>query len=184
MSAAVTLLVVLGVGLWPGRPAAFGPWRRGVEPVPDGAPSPPLTVDDVADATVLLALALQSGRGLVQALDEVAEVAAAGAAADLRKVAAALRWGRSMDRAWGYARSAWGPTATAFVVADTVGAPSAAVLLEAAATLRDTESRRLEEAGGRAAVLLVLPLGLCFLPAFIATAVVPIVVVLVGTQLG
>ena len=63
-------------------------------------------------------------------------------------------------------------------------APSAAVLLEAAATLRDTESRRLEEAGGRAAVLLVLPLGLCFLPAFIATAVVPIVVVLVGTQLG
>lgn len=183
MSAAVTLLVVLGVGLWPGRAAAFGPWSRGVEPVPDG-PSPPLTVDDVADATVLLALALQSGRGLVQALDEVAEVAAAGAAADLRKVAAALRWGRSMDRAWGYARSSWGPTATAFVVADTVGAPSAAVLLEAAETLRDTESRRLEEAGGRAAVLLVLPLGLCFLPAFIATAVVPIVVVLVGTQLG
>lgn len=184
MSAAVVFLVVLGVGLWPGRAVPFGRLRPGIEPVPDDASSPPLTVDDVADASVLLALALQSGRGLVQALDEVADVAAAGAAADLRKVAAALRWGRPMDRAWEYARTAWGPTATAFVVADTVGAPSAAVLLEAAATLRDTESRRLEEAGGRATVLLVLPLGLCFLPAFIATAVVPIVVVLVGTQLG
>lgn len=32
--------------------------------------------------------------------------------------------------------------------------------------------------------MLVLPLGLCFLPAFIATAVVPIVAVLIGTQLS
>ena len=88
-----------------------------------------------------------------------------------------------MGQAWGYARAVWGPTATAFVVADAVGAPSARVLLDAATTLRETESRRLEQAGGTAAVMLVLPLGLCFLPAFVATAVVPLVAVLVGTQL-
>ena len=82
-------------------------------------------------------------------------------------------------RPWGVG----GPTATAFVVADAVGAPSATVLLDAASNLRETEARRLEEAGGRAAVMLVLPLGLCFLPAFIATAVVPTVAVLVGVAI-
>lgn len=180
---AATLLVVLAVVLWPGRASPAAWLTRPADPVPAG-PVTRLTVDDVADATVLLALALQSGRGLAQALEEVADVAAEGAATDLRKVAAALRWGRSMDAAWRYARAVWGPTATAFVVADAVGAPSAAVLLDAADTLRETEARRLEEAGARAGVMLVLPLGLCFLPAFVATAVVPVVVVLVGTQLG
>lgn len=183
MSAAVAALVVVAAWVWPGRSARVGWLGR----EPDGVSAPTanaLTVDDVADATVLLALALQSGRGLVQALEEVAEVSSAGAREDLQRVAAALRWGRSMSQAWAYARDVWGPTATAFVVADAVGAPSASVLLDAASTLRDTEARRLEQAGGTAAVMLVLPLGLCFLPAFVATAVVPIVAVLVGTQLG
>ena len=175
-------LVVLAAFLWPGRAATVG-WLRRAR----GEPSPArvgLTPDEVADSSVLLALALQSGRGMVQALEEVAQVSAPGAEEDLTRVAAALRWGRAMDEAWGYAREVWGPAATAFVVADAVGAPTATVLLDAAVTLREAEARRLEEAGGTAAVLLVLPLGLCFLPAFIATAVVPLVAVLVGTQLG
>lgn len=182
MTALHVALVVLAVVLWPGRGATVT-WLRQV----GGQPAPArvwLTTDEVADSSVLLALALQSGRGMVQALEEVAEVSAPGAAEDLARVAAALRWGRTMDEAWSYARGVWGPAATAFVVADAVGAPSATVLLDAAATLRETEARRLEEAGGTAAVLLVLPLGLCFLPAFIATAVIPLVAVLVGTQLG
>ncbi|RWU82280.1 hypothetical protein CWN80_12125 [Janibacter hoylei PVAS-1] len=183
VSPTVAFLVVVAVLAWPGRSAHLRWWRRDAEPVGE-APASSVTVDEVADASVLLALALQSGRGLVQSLDEVAGVSAAGAAEDLRRVAAALRWGRSMSQAWTYARGVWGPTATAFVVADAVGAPSATVLLDAASNLRETEARRLEEAGGRAAVMLVLPLGLCFLPAFIATAVVPTVAVLVGTQLS
>ena len=183
MSVLAAVLVVVAVLLWPGRAARVG-WLRAESAAVDEAPTTTLTIDEVADSSVLLALALQSGRGMVQALEEVAQVSAAGAAEDLRKVAAALHWGRSMSQAWTYAREVWGPTATAFVVADAVGAPSASVLFDAAASLRDTEARRLEEAGGRAAVMLVLPLGLCFLPAFIATAVVPIVAVLVGTQLS
>lgn len=182
MSASVVALVVAAVVLWPGRVARTSWWgraERGDEPE-----VAPLTVDEVADATMLLALALQSGRGLVQALDEVSRVSPAGARDDLVRVATALRWGRSMPEAWRYVREVWQPTATAFVVADEVGAPSASVLLEAGASLRENESRRLEEAGGSAAILLVLPLGLCFLPAFIATAVVPLVAVLVGTQLS
>lgn len=183
MSGGLVLLVVAGVLLWP---SASGPTGRlGREGRAERAPATVgLTVEEVADTSVLLALALRSGRGLAQALDEVAGVVSAGAAEDLSRVGAALRWGRPMGEAWGYARAVWGPTATAFVVADAVGAPSAQVLLDAATTVRETESRRLEQAGGTAAVMLVLPLGLCFLPAFIATAVIPLVAVLVGTQLG
>ncbi|WP_435200396.1 type II secretion system F family protein [Janibacter sp. GS2] len=183
MSVSVAALVVITVLLWPGRAEAAIRLQR-ASPEDRGPSAAGLTVEEVADASVLLALALQSGRGLTQALEEVAGVASAGAAEDLARVGAALRWGRPMGEAWDYARTAWGPTATAFVVADAVGAPSAQVLLDAATTLRETEARRLEQAGGTAAVMLVLPLGLCFLPAFIATAVLPLVAVLVGTQLG
>lgn len=183
MSLLAVALVVVAVVVWPGQVTRVGWLRSEIEAVGEPATAA-LTVDEVADASVLLALALQSGRGMVQALEEVAGVSAAGGGEDLRRVAAALRWGRSMSQAWSYARDVWGPTATAFVVADAVGAPSASVLLDAATSLRDAEARRLEEAGGKAAVMLVLPLGLCFLPAFIATAVVPIVAVLVGTQLS
>lgn len=183
MSALPAAFLLAAVLLWPGRSVGVG-WLRREK---DRARAPAVagvTVEEVADASVLLALALQSGRGLVQALEEVAGVAAPGAAEDLNRVGAALRWGRPMREAWGYARAVWGPTATAFVVADAVGAPSARVLLDAATSLRETEARRLEQAGGTAAVMLVLPLGLCFLPAFVATAVVPLVAVLVGTQLA
>lgn len=181
MSAGVVVLVIMAVVLWPGRALTSTPRRTPEQPRGD---TPGLTIEEVADASVLLALALRSGRGLTQALDEVAGVASPGAVADLSRVGAALRWGRPMAEAWGYAREVWGPTATAFVVADAVGAPSAQVLLDASTTLRETEARRLEQAGGTAAVMLVLPLGLCFLPAFIATAVIPLVAVLVGTQLS
>lgn len=183
MSVVVVLLVVGAVLIWPGQATRVG-WLRHDADSSVEVPAAALTVDEVADSSVLLALALKSGRGLVQSLEEVAGVSAPGAAEDLRKVAAALRWGRSMRQAWTYAREVWGPTATAFVVAEAVGAPSASVLLDAAVSLRDTEARRLEEAGGQAAVMLVLPLGLCFLPAFIATAVIPLVAVLVSAQLG
>nr|WP_257907607.1 type II secretion system F family protein [Janibacter limosus] len=146
VSLLLVTLVVAAVALWPGHDSRVRWLRREVEAQGD-PPVSALTVDEVADASVLLAPALQSGRGMVRALEEVAGVSAAGAGEDLRRVAAALRWGRSMSRAWSYARRVWGPTATAFVVADAVGAPSASVLLDAAASLRDAEARRLEEAG-------------------------------------
>ena len=46
--------------------------------------------------------------------------------------------------------------------------------------MRALESRRVEAAVQRAAVLLVLPLGACFLPGFVATTVAPVVLHLVG----
>ena len=102
---------------------------------------------------------------------------------DLRRVSAALRWGRDMRQAWTFASPGWAPAATALVVSSSCGAPASEVLRAAATQIREDESRRLEAAAGRAGVLLVLPLGLCFLPAFVATSVVPILLVLLGESL-
>jgi pilus assembly protein TadC len=49
--------------------------------------------------------------------------------------------------------------------------------------MREEESRRLEADVHRSGVLLVLPLGLCFLPGFVATTVAPVVLLLVGSVL-
>lgn len=183
---AAALLLVLAACLWPVRVRAGHATDEAVDREGDGPGSPPrapLTTREVADATVLLAVALRSGRGLADALEETADVASPGARDDLVRVAAALRWGRSMRDAWDYARPVWRRTAQAFVVADESGAASADVLLDVAAAQRDEEARRLEASGERAGVLLVLPLGLCFLPAFVATAVVPLVAVLIDRSL-
>lgn len=180
------LLLVAAACLWPValRSPAHDRHAEHAAGQGDGGPArAPVTTREVADATVLLAVALRSGRGLVDAVEEAARVVSPGARDDLVRVAAALRWGRSMREAWGYARPVWRRTAQAFVVSDESGAASAEVLLEVAAAQRDEEARRLEAAGERAGVMLVLPLGLCFLPAFVATAVVPLVAVLVDRSL-
>jgi hypothetical protein len=46
--------------------------------------------------------------------------------------------------------------------------------------MRAEESRRVEASVHRAGVLLVLPLGACFLPGFVATTVAPVVLHLLG----
>lgn len=180
----VVVLVTSALLLWPGPgagPAARPSRAEGVSVDPGGAERPRLT--DVADATDLLALALTAGGSIPDALDSVADVTSPAVALDLRRVGAALRWGRDMREAWTFASPGWAPTATALVVSTSCGAPAGEVLRSAAARIRESEERRLEAAAGRAAVLLVLPLGLFFLPAFVATSIVPLLLVLLGESL-
>lgn len=56
----------------------------------------------------------------------------------------------------------------------TTGAPSAAVLLAAAAQVRRRRSREAERRAAALGVKLVVPLGLCALPAFVILTVVPL----------
>jgi pilus assembly protein TadC len=63
-------------------------------------------------------------------------------------------------------------------VAEVTGAAPADLVADTAARLRELHERELERRAGRAGVLLVLPLGLAFLPAFACTAVVPVVLAL------
>jgi Flp pilus assembly protein TadB len=129
---------------------------------------------------VLLVLALRSGLALVDALDEVRSCSTGRVRTDLAAVVAAIRWGRPMAEAWGFASPAWLPVARAWQVADTTGAGPAVLLADTADRLRERHEREVERRAARAGVLLVLPLGLAFLPAFALTAVVPVVLALAG----
>lgn len=193
----IAVIVVVAIVLWPARgsarlvgaashrngglPGSRSAESRGEEPGPGSDLRPLLT--DIADATDLLALALSAGGNVPDALESVARVSPQAVAQDLRRVGAALRWGRDMREAWGFVGSGWSATGIALVVSTRCGAPASEALGNAAARVREHEARRLESAAARAGVLLVLPLGAFFLPAFIATSIVPILLVLLGESL-
>ncbi|MGE9807302.1 MULTISPECIES: type II secretion system F family protein [unclassified Janibacter] len=175
---AFTLLTLLAaVTLWPGR-------RVAMVPVSASRRVPDRTCDTVADGIVLLALALRSGCSVPEALGAAANASAGPVADDLRRVAVALTWGHEGAQAWAHVPGAWAPAALALTLAQEAGASPSDALLAAARRLRSTEARRLEAAAARAGVALVIPLGLLFLPAFLCTAVLPVIVVLAGEALS
>ena len=144
----------------------------------------PATVDGAADALVLVALALRSGLAPVEALEAVAELSPAQVGHQLRIVASAHRWGQDAATAWSHVDQAWRPAALAWQAAERSGAAPGGVVLAAAGRMRRHEASRVEAAVQRAGVLLVLPLGLCFLPGFAATTVVPVVLHLARAALS
>ena len=64
------------------------------------------------------------------------------------------------------------------------GAPSATLLRHQADAHRTGNRRAAERAAGKLSVALVLPLGLCSLPAFICLSIIPILVSLLPTLAG
>ena len=63
------------------------------------------------------------------------------------------------------------------------GGALAGALLRLADDLRADRSVAAEAAARRSGVLIVLPLGLCFLPAFVLAGLVPVVVAVLGDVL-
>jgi Flp pilus assembly protein TadB len=137
------------------------------------------TIAAAADAVLLLALALRSGRGMVDCLDLAAEVEQGRAGADLAVVAAAVRWGVEDHRAWELVGPDWQPAAVAWQAASRAGIAPSEILIEASARMRERAEELTAVKVQRSAVLLVLPLGGLFLPGFVATTVVPIVLHLI-----
>lgn len=133
---------------------------------------------DVAGVIDLLALTLRGGVGLVEAMEAVAARVGGLLGLHLQTVAAARRWGVEDAAAWASVPSAWEPAARALRMAATAGVPPADVLARAAAEVRRAEQQRLEVATATLGIRIVLPLGLAFLPAFVLTTVVPIVLAL------
>lgn len=175
MSGAVAagLWCVAAVLVLPGR--RWGSRREIAVSAAPPAPAP-VPVVEIASSLELLALAMRSGCGIVEALDLVGGQLDDVAGAHLRTVAAALRWGLTDEDAWGAVPDAWAPAAQALALAGGAGVAPAELLLAAAADIRRQEDHRLEDATARLAVQVVLPLGLLFLPAFLLTAVVPFVI--------
>lgn len=141
-------------------------------------------VVEVANAIDLLALALRGGVGLLEAVEAVGARLEDPLGAHLLTVAAAQRWGVESVEAWASVPSAWQPAARALRMAATAGIAPADVLEQASQEMRLTEEQRLEVATARLGVRVVLPLGLVFLPAFVLTTVVPIVMALAAQVLG
>ncbi|CAN7201008.1 type II secretion system F family protein [Knoellia sp. LjRoot47] len=194
MLAAALVLVVAAVLLWPGRggpsaaepkgPAEGNVEADGVDATGARRASARPTVDEAADALVLCALALRSGLGPVESLEAVADRVPEAVARQLRIVASAHRWGQDAATSWGHVGDGWQSASLAWQAAEQSGAAPAGVVLAAAQRMRREEASRVETAVQRAGVLLVLPLGVCFLPGFVGTTVVPVVLHLAGVSLG
>lgn len=183
--------VLLGVAVWLAVPG-HGSWARpgGVAdgPVDRAGPKGRSPAADgrtqVTEAMDLMALALGTGLPLETALREVARTLGDPGAAELRSVAAALAWGMDDRAAWAVAGSHWGPAGEALALARRVGAPPAGLLRSAAEDERRRRARRAEERASALPVRLVVPLGLLFLPGFLLTTVLPVVVALAADLLG
>jgi len=132
----------------------------------------------VAGVIDLLALTLRGGAGLVEAMEAVAARVGGPLGLHLQTVVAAVRWGVDDATAWASVPVGWQPAARALRMAATAGVPPADLLVRAAEEVRRAEQQRLEVATATLGVRIVLPLGLVFLPAFVLTTVVPIVLAL------
>ena len=147
-------------------------------------PASPADAASVDTALVLELLAAQLRAGL-------APLAALGALAEalnsrpLHTVCQRLQMGSGWGSAWsGSAAGTFGELRDALAPAYTGGAPSTALLLSLADAHRLSERRAAERAAGKLSVALVVPLGLCSLPAFICLGIMPILISLLPTLTG
>jgi pilus assembly protein TadC len=151
------------------------------DPPPDAAPSARV---DLPVLLELVAAAVRAGAGVPRALEAVASAVGAADGRVLRAVASALRLGAEWDAAWDAAaargddverldplrralRSAWNDGAAP---GESLRAAGQDVLHERRATART--------AAARLGVRLVLPLGVCYLPAFVLLGLTPVLLAL------
>ena len=134
---------------------------------------------DTALVLELLAAQLRAGLAPLAALGTLAE---ALNSRPLRTVCQRLQMGSGWQNAWsGSAAGTFGELRDVLAPAYTGGAPSTALLLSLADAHRLSERRAAERAAGKLSVALVVPLGLCSLPAFICLGIVPILISLLPT---
>lgn len=154
---------------WPGG------WSRGPEALPRV---------DIAVVLDLLGAALSAGAGVPRALEATGRALGGPEGLALSSVAAALLLGAPWETAWSPAPARFAPLAGALRPTWAHGAaPREALRVAGVQISQDTEARARTEAA-RLGVRLVLPLGLCFLPAFVLIGLVPVLLSLGAGVLG
>lgn len=156
----------------PSRASRSGRSRRSAQEV-----DPALAID-------LVAAAMLSGVPATTALDVVGAALGGSGGSLLREAAALTAMGADEATAWARADPGWEPLRRALALASASGAPSAALLRQAALRVRADRASRRRAAAQRLEVLVLLPMGLCALPAFAALGVVPLVVALAAPLVG
>jgi Flp pilus assembly protein TadB len=141
---------------------------------------------DLPAGADLLAAALRAGAPPGHAADVVGAALSGPVGARLVRVGHALRLGESPERSWAYVADLPGGerVARAAVRSADSGAALAAAFTRLADEMRASRAAGADAAARRAGVLVVLPLGLCFLPAFLLAGVVPVVIAVLDGVLG
>ena len=190
--AVMAILAVAAVTAFSDRGVARRRLRRRTLPAPDagksgstqcgdeasgepGVPGPGLR--DAAMMLELIGAMLDAGAGLGRALALTAELATPEIRGSLRPVVAALAIGADWDTAWrssGVRSPGLLALRDALGFAALTGAPSSAILYAQAARMRRERFRSAEKRAAALGVKLVVPLGLCSLPAFVCLGVVPV----------
>jgi pilus assembly protein TadC len=176
LAAGLATALVLG---WPlglaGLPAAAVAHRLLAR---SGPTAPPLR--DLPFALDLLAAALRAGQPPHHAAGQVGTALSGSLGEVLASIARAGDLGADPATAWAPLTALAGaaPGVRAVRRAGDSGTALATAFTRLAAELRADHHARDEESARRAGIVATLPLGLCFLPAFLAVAVVPVLLTL------
>jgi pilus assembly protein TadC len=140
---------------------------------------------DLPYAADLLAAALHAGLPTDHAVRLVADAVDGPVGDRLARVARSLALGLDPERAWTALDDLPGGVRLASAVTRSAesGAALAAAFTRLADEQRAARADAVEAAARRAGVLVVLPLGLCFLPAFVFAGLVPVIVAVLGDVL-
>lgn len=192
---AVGLLLFGAAGLlWAWAPSVPLPGNNGrPRPAAAGDSSEERGGTGLQDAALMLDLCaamLSAGRPLNTVLLVLSDAAGSPLDAVLRRVVTAVELGASWEQAWDLSdprgvqpsRAAARKAAVlrdALTFAASSGAPSAQVLHAQAAQVRRRRAREAERRAAALGIHLVLPLGLCALPAFLCFTVVPLLLALI-----
>ncbi|MBW5485321.1 type II secretion system F family protein [Streptomyces bambusae] len=160
--------------------------RRRVRAPDPGLPDPAEAERQLPFAADLVAACLAAGAGPVEAAEVVGESLGGPVGERLVLAGAELRLGGEPGAAWGRLAQIPGARALAECLdrAARTGAPVAEPVSRLATGLREDRARRSAARAQRAAVLVTAPVGLCFLPAFLAVGVAPVVIGMASSLLG
>ncbi|WP_241989722.1 MULTISPECIES: type II secretion system F family protein [unclassified Streptomyces] len=133
-------------------------------------------------AADLLAACSSAGAGPVEAAEAVGESLGGPVGERLARTAAEIRLGEDAAVAWGRFGELPGAAGLARCLdrAASTGAPAAEPVARTAEALRADRARAAVTRAQKAAVMVTAPVGLCFLPAFLAVGVAPVVIGLAG----
>lgn len=136
---------------------------------------------DLDVALTLARAALEAGSSVPETLRAVGRC---GGAPELERAGAILLLGGDWAEATESVPERWRPLLDCLAPAWTSGADPTALLEHAAQAAARRRDRATKEAAARLGVRLVLPLGLCYLPAFVALGLMPVIVSFLGDLLG
>lgn len=133
----------------------------------------PVRIDAAVLADVMAA-ALAAGAAIPAALLAMGRAVPGEQGQELLRVAAMLRLGADWDAAWEQADEDLQVLARALAPAWIDGVAPGALLAHAAGRIRAERAAAARDAAARLGVRLVLPMGLCWLPAFVLLGLVPV----------